>query len=79
MTWFRRLARERVTEGTGHPTRIAPPAPVPTPSWWLDPVVQLGFQDGSVVSLPPGDPRTRTFVTVAEALRGSSGSPVWPI
>jgi hypothetical protein len=43
------------------------------------PVVRLGFVDDTLVTLPPGDPRTRAFASLAQALQGSSTSPVRPI
>jgi hypothetical protein len=69
MTWFRRSARARPA--------VAPAAQ--GPDWWHEPVVRLTFADDSVLTLPPGDPRTRAFTALADALRGSSGSPVRPI
>jgi hypothetical protein len=47
-------------------------------TWWSDPVVRLTFADDSIVDLRADDPRTRAFVALADALVGSSRSPVRP-
>ena len=93
MTWFRRSLRGRhsaLPRPASPPTpwTTAPPAPqTPSTSSWPvpddpfapGPVVRLGFADDSYVTLPPNDPRTRTFAAVVAALHGSSRSPVRPI
>jgi len=79
MTWFRRSPRGRHSAPV-HPAVASPVLePVVRLGFADEPVVHIGFADNSLVTLPPADPRTRAFVALADALRGSSGSPVRPI
>jgi hypothetical protein len=78
MTWFRRTPKPTPPPAVGPRSRAVPTWSADV-SWWSDPVVRLGFVDDTVVDLRADDPRTRAFVALADALVGSSRSPIRPI